>query len=143
MKLTDKQKRFCIEYVKSGNATESAINAGYSKHTARQVACENLTKPNIKEYINELMKPKQEQEKKEIAELQEVLAFFTSVMRGEVKDQFELDATLKDRLDAGKELKKRYEVLESKNIGDKNEKEKLVNAIDGMISQMNDLGDDE
>lgn len=143
MKLTDKQKRFCIEYVKSGNATQSAIKVGYSKKNARNIASENLTKPNIKEYINELMKPKQEQEKKEIAELQEVLAFFTSVMRGEVKDQFELDATLKDRLDAGKELKKRYEVLESKNVGNQNEKEKLVNAIDGMILQINDLGDDE
>lgn len=143
MKLTDKQKRFCIEYVKSGNATQSAIKVGYSKKNARNIASENLAKPNIKEYINELMKPKQEQEKKDIAELEEVLAFFTSVMRGEVKDQFDLDPALKDRLDAGKELKKRYEVVESKSTGNKNESEKIINAVDGMILQMQDLGDDE
>lgn len=143
MKLTDKQKRFCIEYVKSGNATQSAIKVGYSKKNARNIASENLAKPNIKEYINELMKPKQEQEKKDIAELEEVLAFFTSVMRGEVKDQFDLDPPLKDRLDAGKELKKRYEAVESKSTGNKNESEKIINAVDGMILQMQDLGDDE
>lgn len=143
MKLTDKQKKFCIEYVKTGNATESAIKAGYSKKTAKEVGYENLTKPHLKEYIAKLMKPKQEKEKKDIAELEEVLAFFTSVMRGEVKDQFNLDAMLKDRLDAGKELKKRYETIETRNVGDSNEKEKQKNAIDGIISQMHDLEDDE
>lgn len=143
MKLTDKQKKFCIEYVKTGNATESAIKAGYSKKTAKEVGYENLTKPHLKEYIAKLMKPKQEKEKKDIAELEEVLAFFTSVMRGEVKDQFNLDAMLKDRLDAGKELKKRYEIIETRNVGDSTEKEKQKNAIDGIISQMQDLEDYE
>lgn len=143
MKLTDKQKKFCIEYVKTGNATESATKAGYSKKTAKEVGYENLTKPHLKEYIAKLMKPKQEKEKKDIAELEEVLAFFTSVMRGEVKDQFNLDAMLKDRLDAGKELKKRYEIIETRNVGDSTEKEKQKNAIDGIISQMQDLEDDE
>lgn len=37
------------------------------------------------------------------------MQFFTSVMRGEVKDQFDFDPSLSDRLSAGKELIKRYE----------------------------------
>lgn len=143
MKLTEKQKKFCIEYVKTGNATQSALKVGYSKKNARNIASENLAKPNIKEYIAKLMKPKQDKEKKDIAELEEVLAFFTSVMRGEVKDQFDLDAMLKDRLEAGKELKKRYEVIEFRDVGSNVDKEKDINAIDGIISQMKDLGDDE
>lgn len=118
MNLTEKQKRFCREYVKTRNATKSAINAGYNKKNARQTGYENLTKPYIKEYIAILMKPKQEEEKKDIADINEVLAFFTSVMRGEVKDQFELDATLKDRLDAGKELHRRYEKIQSNDSKD-------------------------
>ena len=36
-KLTIKQKKFADEYIKTGNATQSAINAGYSKKTAGQV----------------------------------------------------------------------------------------------------------
>ncbi|MFR6454907.1 MAG: terminase small subunit, partial [Peptoniphilus lacrimalis] len=55
-KLTIKQKKFADEYIKTGNATQSAINAGYSKKTARVTGAENLTKPNIKAYVDERMK---------------------------------------------------------------------------------------
>jgi phage terminase small subunit len=54
MALTDKQIRFCEEYLANGNnATQAAISAGYSEDTARSIASENLTKPDIKEYVNE------------------------------------------------------------------------------------------
>ena len=43
-----------------------------------------------------------------IAQPTEVMEFFTRVMRGQVKDQFDLDPTLSDRLDAAKQLQKRY-----------------------------------
>lgn len=33
-KLTPKQKKFCDEYLKLGNATQAAKNAGYSEKTA-------------------------------------------------------------------------------------------------------------
>ena len=52
--LNDKQKLFCQEYLKDLNATQAAIRAGYSEKTARNIACENLTKPYIQEYIQEL-----------------------------------------------------------------------------------------
>jgi len=53
-KLTDKQKRFCEEYVIDWNATRSAIAAGYSENTAKEIGCQNLTKVNIAEYIAEI-----------------------------------------------------------------------------------------
>lgn len=53
-KLTDKQDRFCREYVIDLNATQAAIRAGYSKRSARSVGCENLTKPNIQKRIQAL-----------------------------------------------------------------------------------------
>lgn len=53
-KLTDKQKRFCEEYMIDMNATQAAIRAGYSKKTAKDIGCENLAKPNISQYIQEL-----------------------------------------------------------------------------------------
>lgn len=49
--LTDKQKRFCDEYLVDFNATQAAIRAGYSKKTANRIASENLSKPDIQTYI--------------------------------------------------------------------------------------------
>jgi phage terminase small subunit len=50
-KLTVKQSRFIKEYIKTGNGTQSAIKAGYSKDTAYSIANENLNKPEIKRKI--------------------------------------------------------------------------------------------
>lgn len=53
--LTLKQKAFCEEYLIDLNATQAAIRAGYSENTARSIASENLSKPDINDYIAELM----------------------------------------------------------------------------------------
>lgn len=52
--LTDKQLRFCEEYLIDLNATQAAIRAGYSEDTAKSIGCENLTKPNIQESITRM-----------------------------------------------------------------------------------------
>lgn len=84
MKLTLKQQRFADEYIISGNATEAAIKAGYSKKTANVIGVENLIKPNIKSYIDEKLK---ELSDKKIADQQEVLAYLTAVLRGETQSE--------------------------------------------------------
>ena len=103
--MTPKQKKFCEYYLQSGNATDAARKAGYSEKTANKIASENLTKPDIAQYIAKRMG---DQDKKLIADTDEVLRFYSSVMRGEIKDQFGLDASLADRLKAGDSLMKRY-----------------------------------
>ena len=105
MNLTPKQKAFADYYIECGNSTEAARKAGYSAKASRFIGSENLTKPNISAYITERMHAQNEAR---VASADEVLQFFSSVMRGEVKDQFGLDASLSDRLNAGKELMKRY-----------------------------------
>ena len=115
MNLTPKQKAFADYYIECGNSTEAARKAGYSEKTSRSIGAENLTKPDISAYIAERM---QAQNEARVASADEVLAFFSSVMRGEVKDQFGLDAALSDRLNAGKELMKRHAAAES--AGDRN-----------------------
>ena len=55
-KLTLKQKRFADEYIISGNATESAIKAGYSKKYANTNASKLLRNTTIKKYIDERLK---------------------------------------------------------------------------------------
>lgn len=83
-KLTIKQQRFADEYIISGNATEAAKRAGYSEKTARFIGNENLTKPNIKSYIDERL----EQIKSEkVADQQEILEYLTSVLRGQQTEQ--------------------------------------------------------
>ncbi|WP_273478664.1 terminase small subunit [Ignavigranum ruoffiae] len=83
MKLTIKQKKFADEYIISGNATQSAINAGYSKNTARAIGAENLTKPNVRQYIDERLK---DIDSEKTADQKEVMQYLTRVMRGEETD---------------------------------------------------------
>lgn len=110
MNLTPKQKAFADYYIETGNATEAARKAGYKKKSAQQIGSENLTKPVISAYIAERM---EKQDKSRVADADEVLAFYTAVMRGEEKDQFGLDASLTDRIKAGVELMKRHAIAEN------------------------------
>lgn len=110
--LTPKQKAFADNYIECGNATEAARKAGYSEKTARQIGAENLTKPSISQYIAERTTPT---EKKRIATGDEVMEFFTVVMRGEIRDAFDLPPSLSDRKDAAKELAKRTWDIDRKN----------------------------
>lgn len=109
--LTPKQKAFADYYIECGNATEAAIKAGYSEKSAKEIGCENLTKPNISAYIAERVKPTED---KRIATGDEVMAFLTAVMRGEIKDAFDLPPSLADRKDAAKELAKRTVDIEAR-----------------------------
>lgn len=115
MKLTPKQKAFAEYYIECGNATQSALRAGYSAKAAAKIGSENLQKLDISEYIAERMRSQNEAN---VASADEVLRFFSSVMRGEVKDQFGLDAALSDRLNAGKELMKRYAAADNTTRAD-------------------------
>ena len=127
VKLTNKQKRFCDEYLIDLNATQSAIRAGYSKKTAGSVGNENLKKPQIQAYIEERM---QEKEDNAIAKQDEVLKYLTSVLRGESQSEVVVVEGLgegvsqarkmskrpdeKERLKAGELLAKRYGLLNDK-----------------------------
>ncbi len=104
VKMTVKQKRFCDEYLICGNAAEAARRAGYSEKTAGAIGVENLTKPAILSYIQERQK---QIESEKIADIKEIMQYLTAVMRGEVKDQFDLDPSLTERTKAAQELLRR------------------------------------
>lgn len=126
-KLTPKQRAFCDYYIETGNATEAAIKAGYNKKTARQIGSMNLTKVDIRAYIEERLK---EIESKRIADGKEVLQYLTKVMRGEEKDQFGLDASLQDRTKAAELLGKRYRLFTEKVEVDGVQQVQIVDDID-------------
>lgn len=106
--MSEKQKAFCDYYIETANATEAARRAGYSEKTAKSIGCENLTKPNLKEYIELRLK---ELEDGRVADATEVLQYLTRVMRGEEKDAFDMDPSLQDRTKAAELLGKRYRLF--------------------------------
>lgn len=116
MKLTAKQRLFADEYIKSGNAMQSAIKAGYSEKYAKARSAQMLENVGIKSYIEDKMA---EIESHKIADAKEVLQFYTRVLREEETEEVALPAgddvvtvekkpSFKDRLTAAKELMKRY-----------------------------------
>lgn len=52
--LTDKQERFCNEYLSDFNATQAAIRAGFSKKTATEQGYQLLMKPAVQEYLQSM-----------------------------------------------------------------------------------------
>ena len=116
--LRGKQRKFADNYIKSGNATEAYVNAGYkvrSNETARANASRLLTNANVKSYIEKRLK---QLESAKLATAQETLEYLTSVMRGEQTETVvtakglyrNVEVSAKDRITAAKELLKRYPV---------------------------------
>ena len=111
-KLTQKQRRFIDEYIISGNATQAAIKAGYSKKTAAVTATENLRKPNIKA---EIQVRNAEIQSEKTADMTEVMEYLTSVMRGEQTESVAtskgvfsgVEVSAKDRIKAAELIGKR------------------------------------
>ena len=81
--MTEKQKRFCDEYLIDLNATQAAIRSGYSAKTAKQIGQQNLTKLDIQEYINKRLA---EKEAELIADQDEILRTLTRVLRRQEMD---------------------------------------------------------
>jgi phage terminase small subunit len=117
--MTVRQKAFCEYYLETGNSSEAARRAGYSAKVANRIGAENLTKPDIRAYIDERLA---KADSKRIATADEVLAYLTSVMRGETKDEVvsiydgitsraRKDVDARDKTKAAELLGKRYRLF--------------------------------
>ncbi|RIO29336.1 terminase small subunit, partial [Staphylococcus saprophyticus] len=85
MKLTVKQQKFADEYIISGNATEAAIKAGYSKKTAEATASRLLRNVKVSEYINKRLKELKEER---LMDIEEALMISASIARGEHQQSY-------------------------------------------------------
>lgn len=91
--LTGKQRLFCDYYIRTFNATQSAIKAGYSKNTAYAIGYENLKKPQVKAYLEKLRDAYTEDiylDTKRLLERHRQIAFY------DINDYVNDDGTLKD-----------------------------------------------
>ena len=64
--LNDRQKLFCIEYLKDLNSSRAAVAAGYSKDCANRQGCRLLTNADIREYINRQIEENLQMKKSEL-----------------------------------------------------------------------------
>lgn len=116
-KLTPQEAAFIASYVVCKNATQAVAEAGYKCKAKRQQASALLSRSYIGEEITYRLN---QIDNAKIADATEVLQFYTSVMRGEVLDQFGIEASLDTRIKAANEIAKhKIELpmkLEQKNI---------------------------
>jgi len=105
--LTILELAFVSAYIANGgNGTQAAREAGYkckSDNALARQASDLLRKPNVNGEISYRLNM---QEEAKIAKPNEILSFYTSVMRGEVLDQFGIEASLDTRIKAANELAK-------------------------------------
>nr|DAX55223.1 MAG TPA: Terminase small subunit [Caudoviricetes sp.] len=111
IKLKPKELIFAEEWLKTTNATQSAIKAGYSERTAYSAGSRLLKKVDVKQYIDERLA---EMKENSIADTDEVMQFLSSTMRGDIPDQFGLDPALNDRIKAAELIGKRYKLFTDK-----------------------------
>lgn len=150
-RLTEKQRRFVDWYLETGNATEAALKAGYSKKAAQQIGSENLLKPVIQKAIDRRNKEIADAKK---ADIDEVLTYLTSVMRGEQSDEqiasiglgngvtkikrVETRVTTRDRLKAASELMKRFP-----RALDKEEQKLRLRKLEAELEEADSRNDDD
>ena len=82
--MNERQSRFVDAYIQTGNASEAARLAGYSKQIANRIGSENLSKPVIRAEIDRRLN---ELKTSRTADTQEILEHLSSVVRGELTEE--------------------------------------------------------
>jgi len=59
-KLTAKQNKFCLEYLKDFNASQAALRAGYSRNRHKEIGYQLLHKPTLQIFLGELIQKQAE-----------------------------------------------------------------------------------
>ena len=116
-KLSINEDRFIDKYLEFGNALQAVVQSGYKTKTPGAYGHMLLTKDYI---ANEIKYRRDDMHSKNIASAQEVMDYFTKVMRGELLDQFGLEAPLSERTKAAQELAKRTVDIDNRMAGKKN-----------------------
>tara|TARA_Y100001963_G_C6742158_1_gene429557 strand:+ start:1004 stop:1531 length:528 start_codon:yes stop_codon:yes gene_type:complete len=108
-KLTNKQQKFCEEYIIDLNATQAAIRAGYSKKTARSQGQRLLTNVDISDFVQKLRNEASERNK---ITIDECVSLLTSMARFDIADCYNEDGTLKPIHEIPKETRLAIEALD-------------------------------
>lgn len=138
-KLTMKQEKFVEAFMISGNATQAALEAGYSKKTAKQAGAENLSKPYL---AAEIKRRTEELQNEKVDTQQDIVEYLSAVRRGQVMEtivtpsgmKVQVPAKISDRNKAAELMGKRYAMwTENRNI----------NATVGPVKIIDDVPDED
>lgn len=125
-KLSLKEHQFINSFMVNGDVALAAKDAGYSLRNEHDSWKRLGTAVLKRDYIyEELMYRLEELDKDAIADADEIMQYFTNVMRGTEKDQFGLDAPLSERTAAARELAKRLIDVPNKAT----ENDKAINIV--------------
>lgn len=106
MKLTEKQKKYADLYLQYGNS-QKAYREAYGREGTSAYANELLRNPKIKAYLESFGDLLEAEKAERVAKAEEVLEFFTTVMRDETAD-------MSNRLKSAELLAKRYALFTQK-----------------------------
>lgn len=123
--LTAQEAKFIDEYCITGNGRQAILTAypNQNPKTAAQKAQDLLNKDYITSEINHRLQQAREDS---IATATEIMNYFSAVMRGEIKDQFGLEAPLSERTKAAVELAKRQIDIPQRMAGNEQPEIKIV-----------------
>ena len=153
-KLRSKQQKFVNEYIISGNATQAAIKAGYSKKYANTNANKLLQNTTIKAALNRRML---EIESKKIGDAKEVLEFYFRVLRGEETEEVPMSTadkvvtvtktpSIKDKVSVAREIMKRfplYDPMEKQKLKKLAADARVAEARANVAERLGSEGDDK
>lgn len=115
-KISPNEHKFINAFMISGDPAMAARDAGFVLQGKNQTYKAIGSRLLRKDYIyDEILYRIEEMNKASIADEQEIMQYFTAVMRNQEKDQFGLDAPLSERTAAAKELAKRIIDIPSRN----------------------------
>lgn len=107
-RLSLKEHKFIDSFLVNGDASIAAKDAGFELKNESDSYKKIGSRVLKRDYIyEELLFRLEELDKNTIADANEIMQYFTNVMRGDEKDQFGLDAPLSERTAAARELAKR------------------------------------
>lgn len=149
--MTDKQKRFCDEYLIDCNATR-AYRTAYPRvknnEVASAAASRLLGNVTIREYIDERLA---EINSSKVATAQEVMEYLTAVMRGETKAEIVVVEGDGDGMSTAKHIQKapdeREKLKAAELLGKRfalfSEQVQVQGAVPVIIDDSDDAPDDE
>ena len=112
--VTVQEMMFINAYMETGDAKKAYEAAGYTTKYSKAQVDRIMGYPNV---AYEIKKRTYQLKRKSVATSEEVMQYFSDVMRGEIKDQLGLEAPLSERTRAAQEIAKRTIDIENKLEG--------------------------
>lgn len=136
-KLTEKQRRFCEEYLVDLNATQAAIRAGFSEKNADKIGPELLGKTRV---AQEIARHQQERAERLRLDVDGVVAKLANIAGADIRDYLTITGDTLVLKDLSKLTPQQASAIESVKLGRNGWELKLYNRLTASDMLMKHLG---